>query len=107
MTCAKLGCTNPAAWHPCLLIYPPARYNSPVPIQSILSIGICTSCKDASKLEDFLGDEGWRQITDQLAKMGLVAPDRKLTKLAWRKAGEFAAVPTIPVEFGPKSDQVN
>lgn len=89
MTCAKKGCTKEAKWHPVLLFYAPKELHCPVPLQSVLSIGICQECQSTAKTTDFLSEDGWLQICASVAALGKVKPKQSLTRLAWLPFGDF------------------
>lgn len=81
-TCCRLGCENPAAWQPILVLCHP---NGKDTCEAILRLGVCEACKPQLVAEDFVCDEGWAQIVAGMLAANAAPPDRAKTKLDWRR----------------------
>lgn len=62
-----------------LLVY--AFPNSAPATFEFMDVRICGEHAKTAKAEDFISDEGWQQMSDALAAMGKMRPQRELTQL--------------------------
>jgi hypothetical protein len=99
MRCARktddgMRCIADGEWQPVLMMYAPFIHGNSSPVTAPLGLAVCQKHKQEATLDHFLSDEGWEQIAAGFDAIGRVVPDRKRTKLAWRKYGDIQA------EFG-------
>lgn len=83
------ACPNEASWHPRMMVRAAGYEQQPCP--SILGLNVCHEHKAMKKLEDFLSDAGWEQISNALIEAGRIAPTRSLTTLEWEPIDSTAS----------------
>jgi len=83
--CQMNQCEREGEWMPILEFR--AGENKP-PAPCALGLPICTFHKERSTVEDFLSDEGFKQVCDTMRAHGYEQPVRSLTSLRWVKPQE-------------------
>lgn len=79
-TCAKVDCGKPGMWHPVLLLRVHMGHQ---PAPALMNIVVCDHHKKVCTTDDFLTDQGWKQICAGFKQIGRQEPTRELTELAW------------------------
>ena len=82
--CDRLGCIMEGVWNPVLVVWAPNYRGEPARVR--INLNICELHRREIRLEYFLTDMMWGMIESNIAKMGRILPDRRLTNLDFDKA---------------------
>lgn len=81
MTCSFHDCENEGRAIPVLLLY---AHRGHKPAQARLGMQVCGKHQESATIDQLLGDDGWKFITDGFAAKGLRLPVRELVELDWQ-----------------------
>lgn len=93
-------CPGEGIAQPVLLIYAPKKYGNCSPIKAALGLAVCQKHERSARVEDFVSDDGWKQIENEFAAVGRVLPDRSRTQLAFQPYADLEALMKVARERG-------
>lgn len=83
--CGRDGCAKPGIWYPVLVL---RAHGGEAGV--VLALKVCERHRKALGVEDFVTEQGWREICAGAARIGRPEPDRALTTLEWTLDPGFA-----------------
>lgn len=84
--CAHKGCVHPPKYQPLLELYARRRDGGRItrwakPAIAELALVLCDGHAKSTTADDLISTEGWQQLSERFTAVGLMPPDRHLTKL--------------------------
>lgn len=88
MNCARVNCTNIAAWEPCIVVPAPKPHHTLPPVEFHINLPVCNEHTKGLAASEFLADK--EKLAAEFRKRNKMVPDWSMATLKWCPVGTYA-----------------